>query len=234
MLESIKDDIKSYGTEERRVKSLRYFKTDVGEYGYGDVFIGITNPDLRKVIKPYIFGLTIKGIKDLVKSKEHEFRLAALLIMVKRYQKNLDEREEIVELYIKSTNYINNWDLVDSSAHYILGPWLEDRDRSLLYDFANSGNLWRERIAVMSTFHYIKKSGDFKDNLKIAELLLNNKHDLIHKAIGWMLREIGKISIETEEDFLKSHYNNMPRTMLRYAIEKFPEHIRQDYLKGRV
>lgn len=234
MLKELKDILYSLGREERRIKSLRYFKTAKGQYGYGDIFIGITNPDLSRAIKPYIFKLSIKEIETLLGSKEHEFRLAALLIMVKRYEKNTDERESIVNLYIDNTHLVNNWDLVDSSAHYILGPWLEHRDRSLLYDFAKSGNLWKQRIAVMSTFHFIKKNRDFTDNLNIAKILLNHKHDLIHKAVGWMLREIGKVCLDSEESFLKLHYKDMPRTMLRYAIEKFPESRRQDYLKGRV
>lgn len=234
MTEKLKREIISKCSEERRLKSLRYFKTGKGEYGEGDVFIGITNIDLKSCIKPYIMELFLKEIKELLNSKEHEFRLAALYIMVKRFQKNPSEQEQIVNLYIKNTDYVNNWDLVDSSAHYILGPWLENRNRSLLYDFAKSGNLWKERIAIMSTFHFIKKNRDFKDTLKIIEILLNHKHDLIHKAAGWMLREIGKISMETEVEFLNSHYKTMPRTMLRYAIEKFPESLRQDYLKGRI
>lgn len=234
MVDRLRNDLVKVATEKRKINALRYFKTGKGEYGEGDVFLGITNPDLKRCIKPYLKELSLGEIENLLNSKEHEFRLAALIIMVKRYQKNESEREAIVTLYINNTHLVNNWDLVDSSAHYILGPWLEDKDRSLLYDFANSGNLWKERIAVMSTFHYIKKNADFADNLKIAEILLNHKHDLIHKAVGWMLREIGKISIKAEEDFLVKHYKNMPRTMLRYSIEKFPEDKRQDYLKGRI
>lgn len=234
MIEELKELLLSIGSEDRKVKSMSYFKTGKGEYGEGDIFIGIKIPDLRKAIKPYVFKLSLNRVIELLHSPLHEFRLAALIIMVKRYQKNLDERESIIDIYISNTDYVNNWDLVDSSAHYILGPWLEDKDRSLLYDFAKSGNLWKERIAIMSTFHYIKKNRDFKDTLAISEILLNHKEDLIHKAVGWMLREIGNISISSEEEFLKLHYKNMPRTMLRYAIEKFPEVKRQDYLKGRI
>ncbi len=234
MIEELKELLLSIGSEDRKVKSMSYFKTGKGEYGEGDIFIGIKIPDLRKAIKPYVFKLSLNRVIELLHSPLHEFRLAALIIMVKRYQKNLDERESIIDIYISNTDYVNNWDLVDSSAHYILGPWLEDKDRSLLYDFAKSGNLWKERIAIMSTFHYIKKNRDFKDTLAISEILLNHKEDLIHKAVGWMLREIGNISISSEEEFLKLHYKNMPRTMLRYAIEKFPEDKRQDYLKGRI
>ncbi|MGL1890858.1 MAG: DNA alkylation repair protein [Spirochaetaceae bacterium] len=234
MLDELKDILYKLASEERRIKSIRYFKTAKGEYGEGDTFIGIKIPDIRKAIKHFTFKLSLKDIEQLLHCKEHEFRLAALIIMVKRYQKLEDERELVVELYISNTDYINNWDLVDSTAHYILGPWLESRDRTLLYEFANTHNLWKQRIAIMSTFHYIKKNRDFKDALAISEILLNHKHDLIHKAVGWMLREIGNISISSEEEFLKKHYKNMPRTMLRYAIEKFPVDKRQNYLKGTI
>lgn len=234
MIDRLKDELRSIATEDRRVKSMNYFKTGVGEYGEGDLFIGVTIPDLRKSIKPYIFTLSLNEIEGLLHSKEHEFRLAALIILVKRYQKCIDQRGAIIDLYISNTDYVNNWDLVDSSAHYLLGPWLEDKSRELLYKFAKSGNLWKERIAIMSTFHYIKKNRDFKDTFAISEMLLTHHHDLIHKAVGWMLREIGKISISSEESFLKVHYKKMPRTMLRYAIEKFPKEKRLDYLKGRV
>lgn len=234
MLNELKDFLFQASSEERKIKSMKYFKTGKGEYGYGDIFIGITNPDLRRIIKPYVLKISLEDIESLLNSREHEFRLAALLIMVSRYQKNKCEREELISLYISNTHLVNNWDLVDSSAHLMLGPWLEDKDRSLLYEFASSGNIWKERIAIMSTFHYIKVNRDFKDCFSIAEILLHNKEDLIHKAVGWMLREIGKISLRSEEDFLKKHYREMPRTMLRYAIEKFPEVKRQDYLKGRI
>lgn len=234
MVDELKESLFQAASEERKIKSMKYFKTEKGGYGYGDIFIGITIPDLRRITKPYTLKISLEDIEILLNSKEHEFRLAALLIMVNRYQKNRDEREALVNLYTRNTHLVNNWDLVDSSAHYILGPWLEDKDRSILYEFANSGNIWKERIAIMSTFHYIKGNRDFNDCFSIAEILLQNKEDLIHKAVGWMLREVGKISLSTEEEFLKKHYREMPRTMLRYAIEKFPESKRQDYLKGRV
>lgn len=234
MLNELRSALFHLSSEERKIKSMRYFKTGVGEYGEGDIFLGITNPDLRSAIKPYILKLSMNDIEKLLNSKEHEFRLAALLIMVGRYQKIKEERERLISLYISNTHLVNNWDLVDSSAHYMLGPWLEDKDRSVLYEFANSGNIWKERIAIMATFHFIKANRDFTDCFNIAEILLNNKEDLIHKAVGWMLREIGKISLTSEEKFLEKHYKDMPRTMLRYAIEKFPEVKRQNYLKGRV
>ncbi len=230
----LKKSLMEKATEERRLKVMYYFKTGKGEYGEGDTFLGISNPDLRECIKPYLKKISLEDLQELLKSKEHEFRLAALLIFVDRYRKNSEEREEIVNIYTQSTRYINNWDLVDCSAHNILGPWLSSRPRDILYEFATSGDLWEERISIMSTLHFIIKEREFEETLKLAKILLTHKHDLIHKAVGWMLREIGKISMETEEKFLKEHYKVMPRTMLRYAIEKFPEELRQDYLKGRV
>lgn len=234
MLDEIKKSILSYASEERRTLNQRYFKTGPGEYGEGDIFIGLTMPDLRKAIKPFEKSLNIQLLGELLKSKEHEFRQGALILLCEKFRKNPDLREEIFNLYINSTNYINNWDLVDISAHKIVGAWLENRDRSLLYEYARSGDLWKERISIIGTMNYICKNRDFGDTLKISEILLNHPHDLIHKAVGWMLREIGKRSMIEEEKFLKKHYKNMPRTMLRYAIEKFPEELRQDYLKGRV
>lgn len=234
VLEKLKNDLRFCGNEERKQKVMRYFKTGKGQYGEGDIFLGITNPDLRKCLKPYQNDLSLEDIESLLKSPEHEFRLAALLLMVYRFRRNTEEREKIANLYINNTDYVNNWDLVDSSAHTLLGPWLEDKDRSLLYEFAKSDHLWKQRISIMTTFDYIKKNRDFKDTLAIAEILLNHTHDLIHKAVGWMLREIGNVSLQTEEEFLKKHYKNMPRTMLRYAIEKFPKDKYQDYLKGRI
>lgn len=234
MFQEIIDKLKSFANEERRLNSLRYFKTGIGEYGYGDIFIGVTNPDIRRVIKPYLKILDINEIEKLLQSDIHEVRLSALLIMVEQYRKVQDKQEILVELYLNSTDYINNWDLVDSSAYKILGPWLEKRDREVLYRFAQSGHLWKERIAIMTTYHFIKYLREFDDTFRIAEILLNHPHDLIHKAVGWMLREVGNISRSDEEEFLKRHYKKMPRTMLRYAIEKFPDPLRKAYLKGEI
>ncbi|MBN2616915.1 MAG: DNA alkylation repair protein [Spirochaetales bacterium] len=234
MIDRLKADLYKYSSEERSIATQRYFKTGKGEYGEGDIFIGISNPDLRIAIKPYINSLELSEVENLLKSREHEFRLAALLILVQQFRMKKNLQESIVNIYISNTSYINNWDLVDLSAHVILGPWLENKPRYILYDFANSGDLWKERISVLTTLHFIKKNRDFKDIFKISEILLNHQHDLIHKAVGWMLREVGKISILEEEKFLKQHYKIMPRTMLRYAIEKFPQEKRQSYLKGLV
>lgn len=234
MLNELKKELKNHSSKDRKEKVKKYFKTGIGDYGEGDIFIGVSMPDIRKCIKPFIKTISLSKIEDLLRSPEHEFRLAALILLVKRYQIDKTKRDQIVQIYITNTDYINNWDLVDSSAHYILGPWLSNLDKTIIYDFAKSGDLWKERIAIMTTLHFIKKDRRFDDTFKISEILLHNRHDLIHKAVGWMLREVGNISIDQEISFLKKHYHSMPRTMLRYAIEKFPEELRQDFLKGRV
>ena len=190
-------------------------------------------PVLRKLVKEYP-DLSLKDVKTLLRSKYHEERLLALLILVSKFKKgDVSTRKEIYDLYLKNTSSVNNWDLVDLSAHYIVGPFLTNKSRAPLYRLAKSKSLWQRRIAIMSTFHFIKK-GEFSETLKIAEMLLADREDLIHKAVGWMLREIGKRRLQNEETFLKKHYQKMPRTMLRYAIEKFPEPKRKRYLKGTV
>lgn len=214
-------------------QSQRYFKTGQGEYGQGDSFIGLRVPTLRKAVKLFLVT-PLQQIKYLVKSESHEVRLFALLLLVKQFANGSeDEKSAIFNLYISHTQYINNWDLVDSSAHYIVGQWLFDKDRALLYQFAQSDLLWRRRIAVMATFYFIKKR-QFDDTLRLADILLNDREDLIHKAVGWMLREIANRDLEAAENHLKPRYNRMPRTMLRYAIEKFPTPLRLAYLKGQV
>jgi len=213
--------------------SQRFFKTGKGEYGEGDKFLGIRVPVLRKQAKQ-CQNLSLNEIKDLLQSSFHEERLGALFMLVARFSRgNSEEKTVIFELYLKHTKYINNWDLVDSSAHHIVGAYLEKRDKQPIYKLAQSDNLWERRIAMLSTFHQIKKN-DFDDALKIATILKNDREDLIHKAVGWMLREIGKRNISVEKAFLKEHYKEMPRTMLRYAIEKFPEPDRKNYLAGQI
>jgi len=221
------------GDKERAAVSQRFFKTGPGEYGEGDIFLGIKVPVLRNLAKEY-FDLSLKNVNTILESKFHEERLLALFIMVDQFSRgDRKKKKSIYELYLKNTGFINNWDLVDSSAHYIVGPYLMAKSKALLYDMARSDLLWERRIAIMSTFHYIKND-KFNDTLKIAARLLSDEEDLIHKAVGWMLREIGKRHLPSEETFLKKHYQKMPRTMLRYAIEKFPESKRQRYLKGQI
>jgi len=208
----------------------RFFKTGKGQYGEGDIFIGIKVPEQRGVAKKYIH-LNLNEIENLLKSKIHEYRLTAVLILTYKFPKlNRQDKKELTEFYLKNTKHINNWDLVDLSADKILGSYLIDKDKKILYKLARSKNLWERRIAMLSCFNFIKNN-DFKDALNISEILLKDDHDLIHKAVGWMLREIGKKDQKTEEDFLKKYYKQMPRTMLRYAIERFPENKRKFYMK---
>ncbi len=214
-------------------KHQKFFKTGKGEYGEGDKFIGVRVPLIRKLLREFR-GLSLEEIKTLLFSPWHEERLFALLMMDDSFKRGDDKRkEEIYTLFMNSTSQINNWDLVDSSAAYIAGAWLFDRERTPLFQFAESDNLWKRRIAIISTQYFIRKN-DFEDTLRISEILLKDKEDLIHKAVGWMLREVGNRNMHTEERFLKKHYKRMPRTMLRYAIEKFPEEKRQIYLKGLI
>jgi 3-methyladenine DNA glycosylase AlkD len=213
--------------------SQRFFKTGKGEYGEGDRFLGIRVPVLRKYAKQYR-DLKLTEIKKLIKSEYHEERLCALFLLVDKYQRGQEEEKStIYNFFMKSTKFINNWDLVDISAPHIPGDYLEKKDKKPLYDFALSRDLWKRRIAIISTFHMIRKNS-FDDALKISEILVKDKEDLIHKAVGWMLREIGNRDMNSEKGFLKKYYKKMPRTMLRYAIEKFPEVERKRYLKGEI
>jgi 3-methyladenine DNA glycosylase AlkD len=213
-----------------RAKNLSwFFKTGKGQYGEGDIFLGIPVPEQRKVAKKYI-SLSLNDLQELLNSKIHEHRFTALLILVSKYRKAGEfVKEEIFYFILKNTENINNWDLVDLSAPRIIGDYLLNRERSILYKLAKSKSLWERRISILSTFKFIDNN-DFKDALRISELLLHDEHDLIHKAVGWALREIGKRDQNLEERFLNKHYLYMPRTMLRYAIEKFEEKKRQNYL----
>lgn len=220
--------------DEKKGKDLQwFFKTGKGQYGQGDIFIGVKVPTTRKIAKQCA-KMPLGEIKKLLASPIHEKRLLALLIMVEQFKKSpAPKQEQIFNLYMKSTRFINNWDLVDLSAYHIVGPFLENRPRDVLFEFAQSQLLWERRIAIISTLHYIRQN-DFQTTFDISGILLEDKHDLIHKAVGWMLREAGKRDLAAQEVFLAPRYKTMPRTMLRYAIEKFPEDKRQKYLKGLI
>jgi 3-methyladenine DNA glycosylase AlkD len=229
----LKKLLRQSGNPEIAAHSRRFFKTGPGEYGEGDKFLGIRVPILRRYAKQFR-QLSLSETTRLLKSGYHEERLCALLILVTKYQRGDElEREGIFSLYLKNTRYINNWDLVDSSAHYIVGAHLFTGDKQILFDFANSPDLWQRRIAIMSTFYFIREQ-EYQVTLDLAETLLSDREDLIHKAVGWMLREIGNRDGKAERLFLKQHYREMPRTMLRYAIEKFPQPEREKYLKGKI
>ena len=211
----------------------RFFKTGPGEYGEGDRFYGMKVPQIRALVKLYRDAPLTEVLK-LLRSPMHEARLLALLLMVDTYRRSRDDiRGEIYDLYLGNTRHINNWDLVDLSAPHIVGQHLEKTDRAILKKLAASNSLWERRISVLAPFWFIRQN-DFDDALRIAALLLDDHQDLIHKAVGWMLREIGKRNLSAEEKFLRRHYRTMPRTMLRYAIERFPEPHRQAYLKGTI
>jgi len=232
-MKNIQKRLKQLASRETAKILQKFFKTGPGEYGEGDIFIGVKVPDLRKLAKEFQ-DITISEVRALLASSIHEERLLALLILVRNFASG-DEitKKKIYELYLENTPFINSWDLVDGSAHHIVGAFLMGKNKAPLFRLAKSENLWERRIAVVSTFHFIKND-QFQETLGIAEILLTDPEDLIHKAVGWMLREIGKRDRVAEETFLKKHSMKMPRTMLRYAIEKFPEPKRQRYLKGKI
>ncbi|MGE5670993.1 MAG: DNA alkylation repair protein [Fibrobacterota bacterium] len=227
----VKDLELSADTAQAKILS-GFFKTGRGQYGEGDVFRGIKVPVIREIVKKYYKAVSIDEITSLLHSVYHEDRLCALLLLVKMMP-GADERLQkiIYTVYANNTSYVNNWDLVDLSAPQITGYYLENRSREQLYKWAKSDLLWERRISVLSTFWYIKKK-TFDDAFTIIEMLLDDKEDLMHKACGWMLREIGKQDQSILETFLKKHYTRLPRTTLRYAIERFEEAKRQSYLKG--
>ena len=233
MLQSVRSALREHSNKSDAEIRQRFFKTGPGEYGEGDSFIGVRVPAIRRVARKY-GGLSVTDLKTLLRSEIHEERLLALIILTEKYRKGTDgERARIYRLYLNSTRYINNWDLVDTSAEHIVGAFLRNRSRDPLYELAQSENLWERRIAIMSTFHFIKK-GEFIETMNLAKMLIADPENLIHKAVGWMLREIGKRDQSIEAAFLKKNYQRMPRTMLRYAIEKFPENVRQQYLRGTI
>ena len=224
-------DIKSKASKDKALILARFFKTGKGQYGEGDRFHGITVPDQRAIAKKHCTSTDKQTIIRLMDSAYHEERLTGIFILNQKFTeaRKKGEEKQWVNLYLKKVNRVNNWDLVDSSAHIILGQWLEDKDRSILYSLATDKLLWKNRIAAVATLHFIRKN-DLKDILKISEMMLEHKHDLIHKATGWMLREAWKKDAATVEKFLNQHAHHMPRTMLRYAIEKISESKRKRYL----
>ncbi|MDG9671168.1 DNA alkylation repair protein [Hahella sp. CR1] len=228
---AIRARLQRLGNETIAAHSLRFFKTGPGEYGAGDQFLGIRMPTLRKLASE-LRGVSLTETLQTLQSPYHEERMLALLLLVAQFQKGGPEQKQAVyEAYLAQTRFINNWDLVDCSARFIVGPYLEDKDRRQLYTLAASFDLWERRIAVLATYHYITRH-DFTDILQLAEILLQDSEDLIQKAVGWMLREVGNRDKASEETFLLKHYRNMPRTMLRYAIEKFSTEERKQYLQG--
>lgn len=235
-LEDLKNDLKKLADPKRAESSAWFFKTAPGQYGHGDVFLGVTVPNQRKVAKSY-YGLELEQVEQLMLSKEHEYRLVAVIILVEQFKKASDTtKKQIYDFYLSHTQYINNWDIVDTSAGYIVGEylWCKKDALKILTKLAKSNFLWERRIAIISTLAFIMH-GESELTLEIAQILISDDHDLIQKAVGWMLREVGKrVSLEDEERFLKhnNQYQTMPRTMLRYAIERFDETKRQAYLKG--
>ena len=230
---SLKDDLRHYVHPEKARFLPRFFKTGLGEYAEGDLFLGVVVPDIRKVFKAYKY-LNWDDLKALLQSPYHEERFLALIIMKFQYLKGDDAvKEKIYTYYINHIAFVNNWDLVDISAPDIVGQHLYKKNTDILFQLGKSSLLWERRVSIMATFYMIKK-GEFQLTFDLADLLLMDEHDLIHKAVGWMLREIGKKNFLQEKSYLDKKYKYMPRTMLRYAIEKFPEELRQDYLKSRI
>ena len=230
----VENTLSVLATDDRAEAAAWYFKTGPGEYGEGDQFIGVTVPNQRKVAREFR-ELDLKEAQKLLDSPIHEHRLTAIFIMYIQYKKAKEEeqREKIYLMYLKNVEKgnVNNWDLVDSSASYIAGDFLLDKPRDILYQLAKDGHLWQQRVAIIATAKFIDND-QFDDTFSIAEILLHHDHDLIQKAVGWMLREVGKRDVVAEQEFLDAHYKDMPRTMLRYAIEKFSKETRQEYLKG--
>jgi 3-methyladenine DNA glycosylase AlkD len=235
MLNELKKEIENAKNPEQAKNLQRFFKTGKGEYGEGDIFIGIKVPVQRNIAKNYT-NLSFNDLQILLDSKIHENRLIALIILVNKYKKSKKDKfkqRQIFEFYLKNTSRINNWDLVDLSAPNIVGDFSFIDGTEIIKFLAKSKNMWERRIAIVSTYSFIKKRM-FGETLSIADMLLKDEQDLIHKAVGWMLREVGKRNQEVLDIFLKERYKEMPRTMLRYSIEKFPEEKRKAYLKGKI
>ncbi len=230
-LKLVKKDLQDLKNSEKAKVLSGFFKTAKGQYGEGDKFLGIVVPEQRKIVKKYFKSLELADLQNLLDSDIHEYRLVAVLSLVAQYTKADDKtKKQIYDFYLKNAKRVNNWDLVDLSAPNIVGDYLLNKDRKILYKLLKSKNLWERRISILATFTFIRNN-KFEDTLKISEELLSDKHDLIHKATGWMLRELGKRDQKRLEEFLEENIKKMPRTCLRYAIEKFPEEQRKAYLK---
>lgn len=231
-MDSIKNKIALMANPEKARVLQGFFKTGSGEYGEGDVFLGLTSGQIKEIAKNNL-SCGMREISLLLESKIHEERACALRILTLAYAKFPERRREIFNFYLQNTKCINNWDLVDMSSYSIVGDYLSDKDKTLLYNLAKSKVIWERRIAIVSTYSFIKKR-KFEYTFRICEMLMEDKHDLIHKACGWMLREVGKKNEKYLESFLEMHYKKMPRTMLRYAIERFSKEKRRRYLKGEI
>lgn len=233
MFVSLKKDMRAAADPGKIPVFMRFFKTGKGEYGEGDRFLGLAVPMQRKIARKYR-TMSLSSVETLLHSRFHEERLTALFIFMEKFRRgDEDEKERIYEIYLRNTQYINNWDLVDVTAPHIMGAYVFDKKRTVLYRLAKSKDLWEKRIAILATQYFIRQR-EYDDTLKIADMLLADKHDLIHKAVGWMLREVGNRSLPTEEGFLRIHAHRMSRTTLRYAIEKFSPAKRKKYLAMKV
>ena len=235
-VDDIKQALEILSIPEKAEFLPKFFKTGKGEYAEGDLFIGVKVPDQRSVAKEFYSKISLEELGELLSSKIHEHRLTALLILVHQFEKTKDKikQKEIIDFYLKHTKHINNWDLVDTSCYKILGRYcFENQNSKILEKLSDSKNMWEKRMAIVATMHHIKK-GKFELTKAFALKNLKHPHDLMHRANGWLLREMGKMNEKELLDFLNLHYKEMPRTCLRYAIEKFDEELRQDYLKGRI
>ena len=228
---SLKQALLQLANPERAIQATRFFKTGKGEYGEGDIFIGLSNPQVHALVKEHWKTTDMDDVEILINDPIHELRFAGLLVLVAQFPKSSPfQQQEIIDFYLKNIRQINNWDLVDCSAYKILGKFLLNNDRQILYELANSGHLWSERVTVVSTLEFIR-NGQFSDIFNLTEIFLSHPHDLMHKACGWMLREVGKRDELALDEFLDEHLKKMPRTMLRYAIERMEEGKRLRYLK---
>lgn len=234
LLKNIRADLQKLANPNKALTLQRFFKTGEGEYGYGDKFLGITVPELRSLAKGYSNEVPFDDLSGLLSSLWHEERMVALLMLIEQYKKAaVSKQTAIYDFYFANVAGINNWDLVDLSAPHIVGAYLLDKKKDFLQELVISKDLWQRRIAVVATLHFIRNDF-FAETVLLAEKLLCDKEDLMHKAVGWMLREIGKRDSAVLNNFLSRHYRIMPRTMLRYAIERFPQEMRLAYLHGEI